>query len=88
MTKHTAHVMALQNLLRDLENRTDNETDPPQTSASYLRDFVARAIHTAPDFPIDKLARWTGFIQGVMSARGWISVQAERDRTRPLFTTK
>lgn len=85
MTPKLAHTIALQNLLRDLEGRADLPTDPPQTSASYLRDFASRAIQTPADFPIDKLARWTGFIQGVMSARGWISVQAERDRTRSLF---
>lgn len=86
ITLRIAHILALQNLHRDLEGLADHEADPPQTSASYLRAFVVRAIDTPDDFPIDKLARWTGFVQGVMAARGWISVQAERDRTRPLFT--
>lgn len=87
MTPKIAHTIALQNLHRDLEARTDDASDPPQTSASYLRDFALRGIHSPPDFPIDKLARWVGFIQGVMASRGWLSVQAERDRTRSLFTT-
>jgi hypothetical protein len=78
--------MALQNLYRDLEGREDMLTDPPSTSASYLREFILRAIRHANEMPLDKLGRWTGFVQGVMSARGWISVQSERDRTRSLFT--
>lgn len=88
MTPKLAHTIALQNLHRDLEGKKDDPNDAPQTSASYLRDFAVRAIHTPDDFPIDKLARWTGFIQGVMAARGWLSVQAERDRTRSLFTAQ
>lgn len=86
MTPRLAHITALRNLRRDLEGCPDHETDAPSTSASYLRSFVERAIQTPDDFPIDKLARWTGFVQGVMAVRGWISVEAERDRTRPLFT--
>ena len=35
--------------------------------------------------PIDKVARWVGFIQGVMCCRGYISVENERNRTRPIY---
>lgn len=32
-----------------------------------------------------KLCRWLGFIQGVMIASGLITVDGERDFTRPIF---
>lgn len=32
-----------------------------------------------------KLCRWLGFIQGVMCASGLITVEEERDFTRPIF---
>lgn len=32
-----------------------------------------------------KLCRWLGFIQGVMCASGLITVEGERDFTRPIF---
>lgn len=38
------------------------------------------------DFPPDKSGRWIGFVQGCMACRGLLNVDAERDRTRPLYT--
>lgn len=35
--------------------------------------------------PLMKLNRWLGYIQGCMIERGYTTVQAERDWTRPLF---
>lgn len=32
-----------------------------------------------------KLCRWLGFIQGIMCASGLITVDGERDFTRPIF---
>lgn len=33
----------------------------------------------------DKVSRWLGFIQGIMTINGWITVEQERETTRPLF---
>ena len=33
----------------------------------------------------DKISRWLGFVQGVMTVYGWITVEEERENTRPLF---
>jgi len=33
----------------------------------------------------DKLSRWLGYVQGVMTVYGWITVEEERENTRPLF---
>jgi hypothetical protein len=36
-------------------------------------------------WPIDKISRWIGCVQGVMRCRGVLDFSAERDRTRPIF---
>jgi hypothetical protein len=36
-------------------------------------------------YPIDKLSRWLGFVQGVLFTTGHISIVEERDFSRPLF---
>ena len=33
----------------------------------------------------DKLSRWLGYVQGIMTVYGWITVEEERENTRPLF---
>ena len=35
--------------------------------------------------PLMKLNRWLGYLQGCLIERGYTTVQAERDWTRPLF---
>ncbi|AUG85261.1 hypothetical protein DIREPILLOW8_61 [Vibrio phage Direpillow8] len=35
--------------------------------------------------PRTKANRWLGYVQGVMVAKGFINVQDERNRTRPVF---
>jgi hypothetical protein len=37
------------------------------------------------ELPVPKLCRWLGYIQGVLIERGYTTVEAERDWTRPLF---
>jgi len=33
----------------------------------------------------DKISRWLGYVQGIMTVYGWITVEEERETTRPLF---
>lgn len=33
----------------------------------------------------DKVSRWLGYVQGIMTVYGWITVAQERETTRPLF---
>ena len=33
----------------------------------------------------DKISRWLGYVQGIMTVYGWITVEEERENTRPLF---
>lgn len=55
----------------------------PGTGLSHLLWMLGEiSNHTDPE----KSARWLGFIQGVLIMRGFTTVQAERDFTRPYFT--
>jgi len=45
-----------------------------------------KAIEQWKHMPLDKLARWTGYIQGSLIAEGVTTIDKERDRTRPIFT--
>lgn len=36
-------------------------------------------------WPVDKLSRWLGFVQGVLVMQGVITVDEEREFSRPLF---
>lgn len=55
----------------------------PGTGWAHLRWML---IQLRGDVTGNKAHRWLGFIQGVMAERGIISVQEERDFTRPFFT--
>lgn len=50
-----------------------------------LRWMCATALQHAEDWPVDKLPRWLGFVQGVLVERGVLSIDTERDFSRPLF---
>jgi len=80
--KRAAHIAVLEGLYIPQE---DDSSFPDKTSYQHLK-WMADAIRNTPSMPIDKIARWVGFIQGVLACRGIISVDAERDRTRPIFT--
>jgi len=45
------------------------------------------AIHAIshPEYPVDKLNRWLGFIQGVLYAEGFIDLEEEREVSRKLY---
>jgi hypothetical protein len=57
---------------------------PAGTETSHLI-WLCRKGAEAEELPVDKLSRWLGFVQGVMSSRGLISMETERDLSRPLF---
>lgn len=56
-----------------------------KTSARHLEWMCREILRDILIMPLDKMGRWVGFIQGVMAANGVLDVDAERDRTRPLF---
>lgn len=77
------HLLVLDGL-KDKLHSAPNGIYEDKTSPSHMLDMIEIAHRDI--MPDDKLARWTGFIQGVMAARGWLSVDAERERTRPIFS--
>lgn len=56
-----------------------------ETSAEHLLWMCSTAIENIEAWPIDKLSRWLGFVQGVLSTGRYISVETERNFSRPLF---
>lgn len=74
--------------LRDLQTRLPRQADDDAQWPEALRlERLHWLIDTAQAQPMDlgKLARWTGYVQGVACARGWLDADHERERTRPLF---
>lgn len=63
----------------------DATGEKDRTSLANLRWMQARIMIDAGTMPIDKMNRWIGFIQGVLTVKGYLDADAERDRTRPLF---
>lgn len=56
---------------------SDNRTCP-----ANLRWLLNRVIEEINTFPLDKIGRWIGFVQGVLAMSGDLDVDEERDRTR------
>jgi hypothetical protein len=54
------------------------------TSIPYLRWMCHEIINNRKLWESDKSHRWIGYIQGVMCAKGWSSVEVERDRVRAI----
>lgn len=51
----------------------------------YLKKMCTTMIKEN-EVPIDKKARWLGFIQGVLFSNGIIQISEEREFSRKLFT--
>lgn len=67
--------------------RTDfgSHSRVPETSYAHLRGMCAHALENVENWPIDKLSRWLGFVQGILIFHGVMRVDGERDFSRPLF---
>lgn len=50
-----------------------------------LDKFMYLFVENLDTYPVTKLSRWLGYIQGVLIERGRTTVEIERDWTRPLF---
>lgn len=53
--------------------------------SDYLHQMINKALEEVDRWPVDKVGRWIGFVQGVLFENGALDIRAERDRTRPLF---
>ena len=50
-----------------------------------LKELSIEAIDKINDYPIDKLSRWLGFVQGYIIFTNQSTIDIERDFSRPLF---
>lgn len=58
---------------------------PDKTGLDNLSWMCRTALAGIDTYPVDKLSRWLGFIQGVLAMRGLVTVDGERDASRGLF---
>ena len=50
-----------------------------------LKELSIEAIDKINDYPIDKLSRWLGFVQGYIIFTNQSTIDIERDFSRPLL---
>ena len=55
------------------------------TQPVLVQNMISAMVSNVNHWPIDKLNRWLGFIQGILFMDGLIAIDEERDFTRPLF---
>lgn len=58
---------------------------PERCSSVNLIALCDEIVSNGNSYPSDKLNRWIGFIQGVLSTVGIICVDKERNLTRPVL---
>lgn len=63
----------------------ENISEDPHTSIENIKWMCEEASKNIYSFPIDKLNRWLGFVQGCLTIYKIITVQEERDYSRKLF---
>lgn len=70
-------------ILRD--TLTDDLDFGEDCNRETLIRLVCEAIKNTEKYPSHKLHRWLGFVQGILTSIGEITVSEERERTRPIF---
>lgn len=81
---------ALEACAGDLRNRTclgAANKDAPATDPEHLAWMLNTVVEQAWNWPVDKLGRWLGFVQGVLASRGELDVEDERKRSRDVYRT-
>lgn len=68
-----------------LRQAADFAVAPEGCSREHLLWMCDTAASQAATWPDDKTSRWLGFVQGVMTVQGLLTVAAEREFSRPLF---
>lgn len=88
MTLHETHKKMFERYLSKLQIYRYYSTDDYRTSYPHLIWMCEEMIKklSSEKYPIDKAARWLGFVQGCLTERNIITVDEERDFSRPLFT--
>jgi hypothetical protein len=90
MTLHDSHRIMFERYLEILKEHGEDQTVylPNKTSNKHLKWMCEQMIEnlSSHEYPIDKAARWLGFVQGVMIMKKHITVDEERNFSRPLFS--
>lgn len=79
----TAHLAILADIAARIPATCDDAHLPAPVRLERMHWLITTA-HTTPMDPL-KLARWTGYVQGVCAVRGWLDADEERERTRPVL---
>lgn len=90
MTNQEKEVAALKVLFERYLTKTKDNKEvfdqfklPAKCSYDSLIRLLTEAYEHTDNYPTDKMHRWLGFSQGVLSVIGVIDVDEERDFTRP-----
>lgn len=68
-----------------LENGSVLDGGPKECESQHLINLCNEVIENHQKYPFDKLSRWMGFVQGVLAFNGLVSVEEERDYSRPFL---
>lgn len=79
-----AHNIMFERYLKLLDNSIQITINFETSQVDYLKN-MCNTMLISNDIPIDKKARWLGFIQGCLFANGFIEIKEEREFSRPLF---
>lgn len=81
----TASIELVLRYVNLMETAQSSGDEPSGCDVAHLRWMCQTMIQQGGSWPIDKLSRWLGFVQGVLTMRGLICVDEEREVSRPLF---
>lgn len=81
----TASIRLFERYKTMLDSAVMAENVPEGCSQKHLLWMCSTAIEHASTWPVDKLSRWLGFVQGVLTVQGILTVGEEREFSRPLF---
>lgn len=87
-TVNRANIDVVINLLKKMGVSVDDlkyGTMYPNPVYNQIISMSSVIIKEAIDWPSDKVGRWVGFIQCLAVNEGIITVDGERDETRPTF---
>ena len=71
--------------LRYLEKIKDKNFGENEFSKDHIEKMLNELLNNKSSWSEDKLNRWLGYVQGVLTVFKIINVEEEREFTRPLF---
>lgn len=88
-TVNQANIDVVINLLKKIDTAYREDfpcsSMPDNENIEKILAMSSVIIHESLDWPSDKVGRWVGFIQCLAVNEGIITIDGERDETRPIF---